>query len=304
MVVAYLGAAGGRRDVVSDGRRATALLAHGAAVGLAAALAQLVHGAAADGAGVLPPDAAASVNGVPVARTDLDQALSGVAADRRTPLDAAERRRILDRLIDDEVLLQHALALGLPHRDPRARALLVRGVIDLATSTAAARVPSDDEVAAFYDAHRDWFTQPGRIAVREVLVLAGSDGAARAEQAAARLRAGESPDAVRAALGRDDPAAPPEGLMPLTTLREYVGPAAVDAVAHLDAGAVAPPLETPAGWRVLQVVAREPGRVPPLAEIADVVRAETVRAASDDALVAYIEALRAQARIDVADDVR
>jgi hypothetical protein len=107
------------------------------------------------------------VNDTPIRRDDYLRALGAVAADRRTPLDDADKRRILDRLIDEELLLQRGLVLGLPERARSVRAPLVAATIDLLARTN--REPSDAELRAFYDAHREYFTDPGRVRVGQVV---------------------------------------------------------------------------------------------------------------------------------------
>src|SRR5262245_38538641 len=175
---------------MSAAARARVLLALGAAAGLAAGAADLLRRPGVP----LPAGAVASVDGSLVRAEDLARALTAVATDRRTPLDAAERRHVLDRLIDEELLLQHALALGLARSDRVARGHLVAAAIDAIVAEATAREPTPAEVAAFYDAHRDYFVQPGRVAIKQVVVKApdgGDPDAARAAEAARRLRAGE-----------------------------------------------------------------------------------------------------------------
>jgi hypothetical protein len=79
---------------VTPERRARWLLALGAATGLATAIGSLVGGTIERPLG---SDAVAVVNDTPIRRDDYLRALGAVATDRRTPLDDADKRRILDR---------------------------------------------------------------------------------------------------------------------------------------------------------------------------------------------------------------
>jgi parvulin-like peptidyl-prolyl cis-trans isomerase-like protein len=282
---------------VTAERRARTLLAVGAGLGLAVAIASVVQSRRAPS---LPAGAVATVNGVPIARDDYLRALAGLAGDRKTALDAADERRVLDRLIDEELLLQHGIALGLVRRDRTLRSSLVAGTIDVVAASSAS--PSADEVRAYYDAHRDWFTEPGRVRVRQILVRVGDDEAraqARAEGAARRLRAGEPFADVRAALGDDEPAPLPDAALPATKLREYVGETATRSALALDAGAVADPVRSSLGFHVLQMLERQPDRVPPFDEVADSVRVELRRRADEAALRQALDRLRAAADVRV-----
>jgi len=296
-------AVGGDRSA----RRANLLLAAGAAAGLALAAYEILRPAAIGGA--VPPGAVALVNGQPVPRDDYERAVDGVAADRREPVSDAERRRVLDRLIEEELLLQRGLDLGLARRDARVRSSLVTAVIDVVAAEAAARQPSADEIARFYAENRDYFAAPGRARVHQLLVrVAKSDddekARARAAEAARRIRAGEDFAAVARELG-DAPVAPlPDALLPPAKLREYLGPTASRVALDLPVGEVSDPVRSSAGYHVLRVLERDAGSAPPLADVEPEVRAELVRRNADRALRDYLAELRAHARVVVSEDAK
>jgi parvulin-like peptidyl-prolyl isomerase len=279
------------------------LLALGAGLGLAAAAAGLL--ARGSPGTALPADAIATVNGEGVRVEELVQAVAAVAADRRGPVGDNEKRRLLDRLVDEELLIQHGLALDLVRRDHAVRAALVSAVIELAMANVDEEEPTAAEVVRFYDAHHDYFTQPGRVRVRQVLVRIREDDAAaaaeaRAREAAGRLRAGEAFATVRAALGDAEIAPLPEGWLPPAKLRDYLGPTPARTVLELSVGDVSEPVRSGIGFHVLQVLEREAPRTPALAEIEGEVRAELRRQQSDEALRARLDGLRDAADLRVA----
>jgi parvulin-like peptidyl-prolyl isomerase len=286
--------------VVTPERRARALLAVGAVLGLATAAATLVRGAEH----VLAPDVVALVNGAPIRRDDYLRALAAVATDRRAPLDEAQKRRVLDRLVDEELLLQRGMALGLARNDRTLRAQLVA-----ATMALLAEVPADAaseaELRDFYASHRDYFLEPGRIRVRQVLVRTdgrSEDAArARAELAARRLRAGEPFATVRGELGDEETAPIPDALLPAAKLREYVGETAMrTALAH-EPGQATEPVRSSQGFHVLQVAERSAPAVPAFEEIVERVRLEQRRRADEARLRAALTALRGTARVRTID---
>jgi len=282
--------------------RPIALLALGAAVGLAVAAAGLVS--APRGAPSLPDDAIATVNGALVRRADYDRALGALASDRRGGLADGDKRRVLDRLVDEELLVQRAFELGLAQRDRRVRSDLVTAVLEAVTNEADQHEATDAEVERFFAENRDYFTAPGRMQVEQVFVRAAGDldpeALARAREAAARLAAGESAESVQRDVGPGPVAPLPNGLLPAAKLREYLGPAALDALRGLPGGAVAEPVRAAGGYHVLRLVAAEPGTVPSLEAVRDEVRAELRRRAGDDALRRYLAELRGRAQIRVA----
>jgi peptidylprolyl isomerase len=282
--------------------RAEWLLAAGAVIGLGTAAASLLWAPGA--AGTLPSGAVARVNGSLIRGEELERVLAVLATDRRTPLTDADRTRVLDRLIEEELLVQHALALGLARSDRRVRADLVSAVLGSLAAANDGYAPDDDEVLRFYEANRDYFAGPGRLHVRQVFVAvdgAGEEAArSRAQRAAERMRAGEAIEAVRSELGSPEVAPLPDTLLPPAKLREYVGPTALLAALDLEPGQSSAPVRSAQGWHVLALVEREPGGAPPLAEIAPQVRAELRRREDDRVLREQLDQLRAEADVVVA----
>jgi parvulin-like peptidyl-prolyl isomerase len=278
------------------------LLVAGALVGASLAAAGLTT---APPGGGLSAGVVASVNGEPIRTEDYARMLQAVATDKRDPLRSEDRQRVLERIIEEELLVQRGLALGLARHDRRVRSDLVATVIDSVVSDVNEREPSNDEIAAFYNANRDFFAGPGRLRVRQVFVrvTTPSDPAAqaRAEDAARRLRAGSNFAAVDEELG-DPPLSPlPDAALPPTKLRDYLGPTALRAALELGVGEISEPVRSGSGYHVLQVVERQPDAVPPLQDIRPQVVAELRRRAGERALRDYLDELRADATVVVAE---
>src|SRR5262249_25577691 len=155
-----------------------------------------------------------------------ERVVAGLASDRRDGIDDTQRRLVLDRLIDEELLIQRGLDLGFARQDRKVRADLTAAVIASVVSEHEDLQPSDAQLQTFYDAHRDFFTQPGRLRVQQIFFsvasTSGDAGAlARAAEAVRRARAGEAFDAVRAALGDPEIAPLPDALLPPAKLVDY-----------------------------------------------------------------------------------
>jgi hypothetical protein len=278
-------------------RRAFAV---GATLGLVLAIGSLWQREPALG---VPADAVAMVNGTPIPGSDLERALAALAADRRDPLGPAERRLVLDRLVEEELLVQRANELGLDRSDRTLRARLVTAMVDAILSDGTRAEPSAGEVAKFYHENGALFAPPARLWVRDVQVRVEGrteeEARARALQAATRLRAGERVDTVAADLGHRPIAPLPDGPISPTQLREYLGPTVASAALRLAPGDVSEPVRGPEAFHVLQGVTREAGPPPPLTEVEDAVRDEMRRRVDADALRAYLDDLRTRATIRV-----
>ena len=166
------------RDTAS--RRALVVLAIGAAAGVVLAASGLVH--IKPNAASLPQGAVAKVNGEVVRSEDYERTVAGLASDRRDGITAEDRRHVVDRLIDEELLVQRGVELGLARRDRKVRADLTAGVIASIVADTEDLQPTAAELQAFYDENRTFFARPGRLRLRQIFVhpAAGGDDAARA----------------------------------------------------------------------------------------------------------------------------
>ena len=288
--------------------RGSVLLAIGAGAGIALAATGLVASGVTRGRG-LPPGAVARVNGALLRADDYTRSLDALERDRRGGAEPADRGFVLDRLIDEELLVQRGLELGLARQDARVRRDLTAAVIDAVVTEHEDGTPPDADLEAFYRRERDFFARPGRLRVRQLWCRADTaadapSAEARARAAAASLRAGEDFAGVRVRLGDPEIAPLPDALLSPAKLLDHLGPTALRAALELEAGAVSDPVRSATGYHVLQVVEREAEWVPPREEIGDEVVAEYRRRRGERALRAYLDGLRARADVEIAPSLR
>lgn len=287
---------------VGSERGARALLVLGVVAGIALAGVSIVRSGRPESA---PRDGAiALVNGASISREAFAQFVAAVASERGSlDLDAAQKRRLVERMVDEELLLQRGLELGLARHEPTARRAIVAAVVAAVTADAESDEPDEDALRAFHREHSDRFQQPGRVRVRAAFVSVEGRpeviAHGRAAEIARRLRAGEDFASVSAALAEAPPAPLPEDALPLSTIRDYLGPSAALAVDRLQPGEVGDPVRGPAGYVVLELLERRPGETIAFEEVRDQVRAEFLRAAGDAALATYLAQLRAASDVEV-----
>jgi parvulin-like peptidyl-prolyl isomerase len=288
---------------VEGNRRAVVLLVLGAVLGIGLAAAGLTKPSAGDA--FLPLELVARVNGEGIRREDYERMLAALAGDRQGELAASEAQRVLDRLIDEELLVQRGIELGLANKDRRVRAEITSAMIGAVLSDLDDREPSRAEIEDFYQQNRDFFTRPGRLEVRQIFfrvanLNAEPDALRRAAEAEGRLQRGEDFAAVRDALGDRPPIDLPEAPLPPGKLRDYLGPTALRTALGLEVGELSRPVRSGTGIHLLEVVERLPDEAPELATIHTEVAAELRRRAGDRALRAYLDELRAGADVVVA----
>ncbi len=208
--------------------------------------------------------------------------------ERRTgrPATEPERREILDRWIDDEVLYREALALGLDRDDPVIRGRLVEKMRFLSRAVERADAGASVDMDAYVSPDATSFTQ----------VYLGRGGAARAEEVLQRLRSGAEPGSV------GDAFAHPMGARARTSvqIRSRFGAAFESAVAALEVGGWHGPVESSFGLHLVRVEARGPA--PGAAAAArSAARRDLAQARRDWAERAAIRRMRASYRVEEAE---
>ncbi len=180
--------------------RSLLLLAVGAIVGIGIAGYGLftakgtrVHG--------VPAEAIALVNQRPILRSDFVIQVQTQYSMRFADTTPAQRRQVLDDMIDEEMMVQRGLDVDLPSFDPDVRSMLVAGVELQLFADVLAQKPTDAQLQAFYDAHHERYIRDGVMQVRDLVAAvtaqrAVADAQRDAAAAIAALRQGRALDAV------------------------------------------------------------------------------------------------------------
>ena len=118
----------GVTDSAAAARRAPQLLLLATLIGTLGALipraANLTYGDDPLASGVV-----ALVNQTSIRTVEYERAVAMIAADKRDPISDADRRLALDRLIEEELLVQEGLARGLTDVDRRVRQAIVQAML-------------------------------------------------------------------------------------------------------------------------------------------------------------------------------
>ena len=286
----------------------------------------------------------AEVNGVPITRqsfqADYRKAVNDYAR-KGNPINEAYlrdlRTRLIDYLVETELLLQEARRQGVEvtdqelrrtmaaersasvsdaefnaelqaaglsraqYRERRRRALIIEKLIR--DHIASDVVISDQAVEAYYTQNAARFRIPERLHIRHITLRFPPD-ADEAQKSAVRDRILD--------IQRQNAAGRDFGELAYRysedTSRQNRGDAGfVDAglaartfgerVLAIPTGQVGPPLETPQGYHLVAVEARQPPRDIPLEEMRDVIRQILFRQQTSAPVKAYVKTLRAKATI-------
>jgi hypothetical protein len=212
-------------------------------------------------------DAVAWVNDRPIFRASYENALQAVAGDRKDgTLRQDDRERVLQRLIDQELLIDRAIELGLHERDPQIRNQLATAMIDF-------------------------------------LVRRGEDDASAADEAELRafyeeqhFRFERSPQYRVAVEGGAVPL--PDGPLLAKDIEQRLGPSAARRVAELEVDESAV-IGEGGGQYTVRLLERSGGEPVPFEEARGAVEAAYLRAKSEAAVREFLEVARQRTDIRV-----
>ncbi len=283
-------------------RRAEWLLGIGAAAGLGLAALSILEPAPVK---ALPEGAIAVVNGVEIRRADFQAALDIIERNRRDPVTDEDRSALVDRLIEEELMIQQGRALGIDRQDHVLRGGLIAALQESIIAAALSGPTSDEALAEFYRANAEFFSRVTQVRVHQMWIPESArrpaDAARKvAVSAAERVRAGESFDAVTRELGTTPPEPVPDRLVDLAKLRRIIGATAAGWAFELGEGQVSDPIHKGEGYLVLFIAQRGEPEVPPLDTIEARVRAEMGRRQRSEAIRNYLDELRRAAEIRTA----
>ncbi len=194
-------------------------------------------------------------------------------AQRHQRATADEERAMLDEFVRDEALAREALARRLDVGDPVIRRRLVQKMQFLLDAQPVDE-PDDATLTRWLDAHRDEFRRAPSTSF-EALLFSRERRGDRAEPDARDALAAIAPDEpVAHALTRADPSLRGVSFRTLrfADVTSMFGYDLARGLETLPLARWAGPIESPAGWYVVRVTARDPGGVALLSEVRAEVR--------------------------------
>jgi peptidyl-prolyl cis-trans isomerase C len=201
---------------------------------------------------------------------ELKQLETYFEAQWRRPPTAQEFDAMVENRVQEEVLYREALALGLDKDDTIVRRRMAQKMRFLAEDVAAAHEPSPAELATWFDAHKDKFALPSRIAFREVYFSPDRHGAnARGDAVKAMAELKDQPIDTPLATKLGDPFMLQDYYSDRTSeqLGKDFGPPFATALFELPPGSWQGPIESGFGWHLVFVEWITPGRIPALEEV-------------------------------------
>lgn len=166
-----------------------------------------------------------------------------------------ELRGMIAAYVRDEMLYREGLALGLDRNDPVIRSR-VKQKADMLATDAMTVEPTDADLQAYLDAHRDKFDMPGRITFEQVYFDPDKHRNVERELAEARaaLARGQQPESLG-----DRTMLPSSVTLALSSeVDAQFGEGFTASVARLSGADWQGPVKSPFGLHLVRIIQREP----------------------------------------------
>jgi len=242
----------------------------------------------ADPGGELPVGAVARINEQIITRDQFDRAVTRLGISELSEDDSA---RILRRMVEDELLVQRGIELGMAQSETTVRSAIVDSLVASVTAEADAASPTDEELQQHLEDNPDRFSYTAKLSVSAWQ----TDDEPVAQTFITALRDdGETP--VSDAIG-PIPDLPP-GLVPVEALREYLGPGIAAAASEMPEGSSAI-FARRGRWLVVQVLGKESAVITDLDMVRNRVLLDYRRFLADEALQNYLDDLQRRADVEM-----
>jgi len=243
--------------------RSMVLCAIGAVVGLAIAGVGLfsARGTATHN---VPPEDIALVNQRPVLRSDFVTQLEGETGESFDQATRAEKLKVLDEMIREELLVQRGLELDFAETDQMTRNALAMAMDQQALAEATTSQPSEQQLREFFNKNPARYASDGILTVRHLVLVVASGGAGggaasggeqamqKAHEAVSALRANTPVEAVIAKFGLTEPRN--DGDEFYFAAKIHLGDAVYAQALRMKEGEVSEPLQAADGIHIVRVI--------------------------------------------------
>ena len=220
--------------------------------------------------------------------------LEGLAKDKKSPISQKDKEYVLERMIEEELLIKRALDLGMLENNPIARGTIVQQMIKTIIAENMRYEVSDKELNEFFEENIGFFTKSSRLRIQQLYFSdEGTENSSfeDANRAYDLLISGSSFVEV-SNLGSDSALKIPNSLMTLSKVREYIGPSLMNLARNLQPGTFSQPIKVSGGHKIIFLLEKEMAEQPNLDQVRDVVLAEYSKRRDDNSLREYLENLK------------
>lgn len=220
--------------------------------------------------------------------------LDGLSKDKRSPLTQKDKEYVLERMIEEELLIKRAIDLGMLNDNPMARGTIVQQMIKTIIAENARYEISDSELESFFQENSGFFTKSSRLRIQQIYFSneqLKDDSLVVAKKAYDLLKRGDDFESV-SRLGSPSALKIPNSLMTLSKVREYIGPSLMNLARELEINSFTSPIEVSGGYKIIYLIDKEMASPPQFNDIKASVSSEFLKRKDDQSLRSYLENLK------------
>ena len=243
----------------------------------------------------LPDNIIATVNDKIIPSDKYQTIINLIQNDKRDELTKADREMALDRIIEEELLVQYAYKNGFLEADDLLRKSIVRSVVDSIVEQALSVVPAEQDLLKFYEVNRQTFAIDEKYRV----VILSSQNRSDIDEGKVIWQSNYDLTLLRQTFKRIDRLDIPTGFISKIRLGTLVGPLLRDKVLSLQVGETSQTLKTIYGYSIVTLVDKKDRVIPEFKEISEIVLQEYKRQQREEILEELLKDLKRQSDIKI-----
>ena len=243
----------------------------------------------------LPDNIIATVNDKIIPSDKYQTVINLIQNDKRDELTKADREMALDRIIEEELLVQYAYKNGFLEADDLLRKSIVRSVVDSIVEQALSVVPAEQDLLKFYEVNRQTFAIDEKYRV----VILSSKNRSDIDEGKVIWQSNYDLTLLRQTFKSIDRLDIPTGFISKIRLGTLIGPLLRDKVLSLQVGETSEALKTIYGYSIVTLVDKKDRVIPEFKEISEIVLQEYKRQKREEILEELLKDLKRQSDIKI-----
>jgi len=243
----------------------------------------------------LPDDVVAMVNDKIIPTEKYQIVLELIANDKRNDLTKEDKKMALDRIIEEELLVQYAYQNGFLEVDDLLRKNIVRSVVDSIVEQAIAVIPEEKDLRLFFSENRSFFTIDEQFRI----VIFSSKNEDDIKKAKRIWEESYDTKLLFSSIGTVGKMDLPSGFISKMRLGNLIGPLLRELVLSLRVGETSRVIKTIYGYSIITLIDKKNQNTPEFEIIKDVVIQEYRRRQREDILDDLLNTLKKQSDLSI-----
>ncbi len=241
---------------------------------------------------LIEKDWVASVGDIYISKEKYYSQLEGLVRDKRNSITIKDKYYVLERMIEEELLIIRAKELGLLENNQIVRGSIIQQMIKLIISENYLESIEEEKLKKFYQDNIGFFSSASRLRLQQIYFSDSiGNSKQRSEEAYKKLKKGSTFQEI--SLAADNSALTiPNSMMNLSKVREYIGPTLMNIAKRLEPGEFSTPMKVAGGYKIIFLFDKEFSKPEEFESIKLKVLKEYQRRQDDESLREYLDDLK------------